>query len=462
MYGYHQGYEFNSYRIFTILIGSFYKRIASSCEQKAHRGQQLPDSGSYHNTCKMPRAIEPGKYQIWEPANITAAINYVNAPRLLPPAMQRQISSLINCNHLLNNKPLETLFAGVRIPLLPLTFLFSAFRYYRRPVVPSLSYLSLYTLRFLSAYKSLLPLHLKHLLYSPPIRKKPPLSQLPLRRVLLPLRFLRHLTLHCAAEKTSRYHITFRFFSLKPHPLLNTPTAHLIPTFHTRCSAALHKNSSVAISNRLEQADHITLQRYVAGTEARSRLTILGVLLMRQPGCYIRELITSTALIRSWETTPGTAAHSFLGVHHGYSSHSFLGDHYRKLSVPQRPTTLRNSQVRKLPCAREIQAPLRLSRLERTKRNLSTCAREIRAPLSPRPLEQSKRNLSHCGREIQAPLRLSPQEQFKRNLSPCAREIQATLSLSLLEQSKRNLSPFARAIRASLSLVPAKETQAQP
>ncbi|KAG8276427.1 hypothetical protein J6590_065702 [Homalodisca vitripennis] len=133
-----------------------------------------------------------------------------------------------------------------------------------------------------------------------------------------------------------------------------------------------HRNSSIAISNRLEQADHIALQRDVAGTAARSKLTILGVLRMRRPGCYIREIITGTALIRSWEFNKGTA-------------HSFLGYHHKKLSVPQRPTTLRDSQVIKSPCAREIQASLRLSPLEQSKQNFSSCPREIQAPVSPRP-----------------------------------------------------------------------------
>ncbi|KAG8288851.1 hypothetical protein J6590_010970 [Homalodisca vitripennis] len=407
---------------------------------------------------------------------------------------------------------------SVTFPLLPLTFLFSAFRYYRRPVVPNLSYLSLYTLRFLSANKSLFPLHLKHLLYSPPIRKQPAfpltiirfLSSCPTnplwaspsgsrRRPIhtssynsYALRFptpLRHLTLPCAADETSRYLIAFRVFPHKPYPLLNTPTftpnSYLTYVLQRRFIQRPHpcnkeygrvfRNSSVAISNRLEQADHITLRRDVVGTAARSRLTILGVLRMRQPGCYIREPITSTALIRSWEFATDTAL--FRSCDHSrppqveqlirsweFTTDTTLSRSWETTTGSSpRPTTLRHSQSNPSASssfpARAIQAPLRLSPLEQSKRNLSPCAREIRAPLSCRPLEQSKRNLSPCAREIQAPLRLSPLERSKRNLSSCAREIRAPLSSRPLEQSKRSLSPCAREIQAPLRLSPLEQSK---
>ncbi|KAG8277066.1 hypothetical protein J6590_049975, partial [Homalodisca vitripennis] len=86
-----------------------------------------------------------------------------------------------------------------------------------------------------------------------------------------------------------------------------------------------------------EEADNIARQTDVTATATRSRLAILGVLRIRR-GCYIMETIIGTALIRSREFTTGAA-------------YSFLGDHHRKLSFPQRPTT-----VTKSLCARAIQA----------------------------------------------------------------------------------------------------------
>ncbi|KAG8284912.1 hypothetical protein J6590_092328 [Homalodisca vitripennis] len=306
-----------------------------------------------------------------------------------------------------------------------------------------------YTLRFLSANKSLFPLHLKHLLYSPPIRKQPastylfypdlcphpsgyPGFRLPLYvsypRVLLisfgcrlqvvgvvlyilpliipvsfdfRLRPLRHLTLPCAADETSRYLIAFRVFPHKPDPLLNTPTC--------------PPNSYLP---------YVLQRRFIQKQQRR---------IFKQVGTGRPYNPTERCCRhRCWQQTDNIrgSAHAptwllYKGADHQHSSHSFLGDHRRKISETDNASPLS----------------------EKSKRNLSSCAREIRAPLSPRPLEQSKRKLSPCAREIPAPLRLSPLERSKRNLSPCAREIPAPLSSRPLEQSKRNLSPCAREIQ---------------
>ncbi|KAG8271305.1 hypothetical protein J6590_066225 [Homalodisca vitripennis] len=183
------------------------------------------------------------------------------------------------------------------------------------------------------------------------------------------VRPLRHLTLPCASDKTSRYPTAFRSIPHKPKSRLNTPTcppnSYIPYVLHNKEYRRVFRNSSHF--KQVGTSSHTALRRVVAGTAARSRLTILGVLRMRQPDCYIRETITGTA-------------------------HSFLGVPVTTGRPPQE--ALRSS---------ETDHASRLSKP--SKRNLSPCAREIRAPLPPRPLEQSKRNLSPCAREISALLR---------------------------------------------------------
>ncbi|KAG8296088.1 hypothetical protein J6590_065075 [Homalodisca vitripennis] len=131
---------------------------------------------------------------------------------------------------------IETLFAGVRIPLLPLTFLFSAFRYYRRPVVPNLSYLSVHSHG--PTTSSTLFIFFNSRLNTP---TRPSNSYI---SYVLQRRFTQ----------------VGRFFPMPTDPLRPHP--------YNKEYRGVFRNGSAAISNRLEQADHIALWRDVAVTAA--------------------------------------------------------------------------------------------------------------------------------------------------------------------------------------------------
>ncbi|KAG8279514.1 hypothetical protein J6590_103422 [Homalodisca vitripennis] len=281
----------------------------------------------------------------------------------------------------------------------------------------------LYTLRFLSANKSLFPLHLKHLLYSPPIRKQPastylfypdlcphpsgyPGFRLPLYvsypRVLLirfgrrlqvvgvvlytlpliiPVSFafrrynkpcpifprsvrpLRHLTLPCAADETSRYLIAFRAFPHKPYPLLNTPTctpnSYLPYVLQRRFIQKEQRRhfKQVGTSRPYNPTERccwhcIWEQTDYIGGSAHAPTWLL------YKGAYHQH----SSFFRSWETTPGRAAHSFLGDHPRWRSSFVPGSSPRiQRSVDHgRPPQEALRDRPRFATLKAIQAPLRL------------------------------------------------------------------------------------------------------